>query len=72
MLRETSTRIGSRLLFAAEGGTSTTGRNRMAIKRINVSARRPINSARVPAPSGVGMRAYASQASTSALPNASA
>ena len=56
MLRDTSTRIGSRLLFAADGGTTLTGLSRIAISSISVSARKAINIARVPAPSGVGMR----------------
>ena len=48
MLRETSTRIGSRLLFAAAGGTITTGRSRITISRISVAQRSAVSAARRP------------------------
>ena len=56
MLRDTSTRIGRRLLLAADGGTSTTGRNRMAMSSRSVAALRPIRSVRDAASSGTGTR----------------
>ena len=72
MLREMSTRIGSRLFFAAAGGTMTTGRSRITIKQ---DQRQRAKRAQADAAAGcslIGTRAYASQPSTSAAPNASA
>ena len=57
MLRDTSTRIGRRLLFAAAGGTITTGRSRITINRTSVSARSALSPTRLPVVSLTGTRA---------------
>ena len=46
MLRDTSTRIGSRLFFAAAGGTMTTGRSRITMRRMRVADRSALKPTR--------------------------
>jgi hypothetical protein len=57
MLRDTSTRIGNRLLLAAAGGTITIGRSRITINRASVSARSALSPSRLPVVSLTGTRA---------------
>ena len=57
MLRDTSTRIGNRLLFATAGGTITIGRSRITINRVSVRARIALSPRRLPVVSLTGTRA---------------